>query len=169
MLKDSSKKKIILVMFHVDWCRTHYCLPFNMYLPIDFNTLSRKTTQKHIQCLGTCRHQWQVTLCLIRDSHYWLLVKQFYGCSMTKTSFTLVRLYCASWRPSPLLVAFLASVNSLHYWLVIRRFHACLTSMHIFTCIDLCCSVKRKSRPWVEACITQPCFLSQVAYIILWR
>ena len=38
--------------------------------------------------------------------------------------------------------------------------------MRIFACIDLCCSVKWKSRPWVEACITQPCFLSQVVYIV---
>lgn len=86
-----------------------------------------------------------------------------------KTSFTLIRLYCASWRPSPLLVAFLASVNGLHYWLVIRWFRACSTSMHIFTCINLCCSVKWKSRPWEESCITQPCFLSQVAYVVFWR
>ena len=45
------QKTIILVPFRVDWCRTPYCLPFDRSLPIDFNTLSRKKTQKHINAL----------------------------------------------------------------------------------------------------------------------
>lgn len=88
---------------------------------------------------------------------------------MTKKSFTLASLYCASWIPSPLSVAFLLSINEINYWLVIRWFRACSTSTHIFACIDLCCSMKRKSIPWVEACIIQPCFLSQVVNIVFWR
>jgi len=29
--------------------------------------------------------------------------------------------------------------------------------------------MKQKSRPWVEACNIQPCFLSQATDIIFWR
>lgn len=45
------KKQIILVPFRNYWCRTHYCLPFDRSLPIDFNTLFRKNTRKHFSAL----------------------------------------------------------------------------------------------------------------------
>ena len=114
MLKRFLKKQSFLSRFMSTDAR-HLIAYLSIGLFLSTSTLYLGRRPRNTQCLGTYRHQWQVTLCLVRGFHYWLLVKRFYKCSTKKILITLPRLYCASWRPSPLSVAFLTSVNSLHY------------------------------------------------------